>query len=627
MPNTYIKDSGDWELVQRPWVKDGGSWKPVKKIWIKTDQIVTNTSVTGGEILSTVAGADSGWFDQSYLTGWGTFMNTYAINTNGSLNSAKTFNATVNFPADGNYEFKLQIDDFGTLSLDDSIILTIPAAYGASAWLQNIDTFGYGMTDMTNDIGFSTIRYVTAGSHKISISMGDRGNICGLACQILSVNTPLPSTEIWNTRKAISEPTQYAYSPIVSNSVSEKKSVWKQVFGNTGTRIFNVSNTNRYTVGGTYKYTVPEGVTSMTFDTIGAGGSGGDGSGAGGGSDGPRGGYAGTAASSTISVTPGEILTFNIGTGGAPVNYGSGLAGNAGKPTTIYRGNTLLLSAASGAGGGTNTSGTSLSKGTDSPSPFNGKGGTFTWGGQGGSGTLGSGGGGVDGHASGKTSGKGGDGAIVITSGAENTFKVPPGVYNIDVSYPNGAGGITTTKLSVTPKDDINVVVGDAGQDSSFGSITIPYTNYNQQVIYHRGYVDRYLRQTINAATVTGESYTSASYLGNVYPTSGRDDITTIASQAAKKGINITTDLENSWGDLAQEITVNPLKNDGTLPPQLTATVTKIAGRGTVYIEQQPTSSNGYQIRMLVDDNGPSAADYYEYSVYVQTPPYISISY
>jgi hypothetical protein len=621
MPNTYIKDSGDWELVQRPWVKDGGSWKPVKKIWIKTDQIVTNTSVTGGEILSTVSGADSGWFDQSYPPGWGTFMNTYAIDTNGSLNSAKTFNATVNFPADGNYEFKLQIDDFGTLSLDDSIILTIPAAYGASAWLQNIDTFGYGMTDMTNDIGFSTIRYVTAGSHKISISMGDRGNICGLACQILSVNTPLPSTEIWNTRKAISEPTQYAYSPIVSNSVSEKKSVWKQVFGNTGTRRFNVSNKNRFTVGGQYNYKVPEGVTSMTFDTIGAGGSGGDGSSVGGS---PRGGYAGTVASSTISVTPGEILTFNVGIGGAPVAYGSGLTGKSGTATTIYRGNTLLLSAASGAGGGRTGGG---GTGTDSASPFKGKGGTFTWGGQGGSGTLGSGGGGVDGHASGKTSGTGGDGAIVITAGAETTFKVPPGVYSIDVSYPDGDGRITTTKLNVTPKDVINVVIGDDGQDSSFGSITIPYRNYNQQVIHHKGYVDKIFSQTINIATPTGEAYGSAPYLGNVYPTAGRDDAATIASQAAKKGINIITNVENSLGDLAQEIVVTPIMNDGTLPPQLTATTLKETGRGIIYIVQQPTAKNGYKVKIEANNTLIADENLYEYNVYVQTPPYISISY
>jgi hypothetical protein len=78
---------------------------------------------------------------------------------------------------------------------------------------------------------------------------------------------------------------------------------------------------------------------------------------------------------------------------------------------------------------------------------------------------------------------------------------------------------------------------------------------------------------------------------------------------------------------LAQEITVNPLKNDGTLPPQVTATVTQIFGRGPVYVEVQPTSANGYKVTTLVDDNDPRAADYYEYAVYIATPPYISISY
>jgi hypothetical protein len=252
MPNTYIKDSGDWELVQRPWVKDGGSWKPVKKIWIKTDQLVTNTTVPGGEILSVVAGADTGWFNQSWNElDWGTFMNTYAINTNGWLYSTKTFNATVNFPADGDYEFRLQIDDNGTLSLDDSLILSIPDNFGGKSFQQpvNDSQFGASVAGMTNDIGFITKRYVTAGPHKITIKMTDTGGVvAGLACKISQVNSPLPSTEIWNTRQAISEPTQYAYSPIVSNSVSEKKSVWRQVFGNTGTKLFNTVGTTSFKV-------------------------------------------------------------------------------------------------------------------------------------------------------------------------------------------------------------------------------------------------------------------------------------------------------------------------------------------------------------------------------------------
>ncbi len=97
--------------------------------------------------------------------------------------------------------------------------------------------------------------------------------------------------------------------------------VWKQAFPES-------SGTQTYTTPGTYNWTVPNGIYSITVNTVVAGGGG---SGGGGwtncvGSNGDAytggaGGSGGFRTSQTLTVTPGESLTVVVGAGGTAGLY------------------------------------------------------------------------------------------------------------------------------------------------------------------------------------------------------------------------------------------------------------------------------------------------------------------
>ena len=104
-----------------------------------------------------------------------------------------------------------------------------------------------------------------------------------------------------------------------------------------------------YTTAGTYSYTVPAGVTSIDLLAAGGGGSGGGAyfsftaGGAGGGGGGGQ-----VQNLTSVSVTPGQVLTIVVGAGGQST---AGNAGNVGGNTTIM-GTGVSVTARGGAGGG-----------------------------------------------------------------------------------------------------------------------------------------------------------------------------------------------------------------------------------------------------------------------------------
>jgi hypothetical protein len=100
-----------------------------------------------------------------------------------------------------------------------------------------------------------------------------------------------------------------------------------------------------FTTTGTQSWTVPPGITEISAVVVGGGGGGGGGET--GRNQGVSGGAGGGLAYGTFAVTPGEVLTIVVGTGGAGGT--SSNDGNAGNPSTISRGVTVLLS---GGGGG-----------------------------------------------------------------------------------------------------------------------------------------------------------------------------------------------------------------------------------------------------------------------------------
>lgn len=102
-------------------------------------------------------------------------------------------------------------------------------------------------------------------------------------------------------------------------------------------------------VGGASSFTVPAGVTAISMLCVSGGGGGNDIQGGGG----HGGGGGGVSYTNNVAVTPGEVLTINVGSGGTRgIWSGSGNPGvaGAGGATSIKRGATVLVEASGAAG-------------------------------------------------------------------------------------------------------------------------------------------------------------------------------------------------------------------------------------------------------------------------------------
>jgi hypothetical protein len=164
------------------------------------------------------------------------------------------------------------------------------------------------------------------------------------------------------------------------------------------------------TPGGSKTWTVPNGVTTITLEIWGAGG-------AGGGSlvnkEGGAGGGAGAYVLRTITVTPGDIITYSVGAGA----IGTSNAGTTGGATTLTTVSGTNLNANGGSGGSKAVhnasvsagSGGSASGGTTNSNGSNGSNNSTSTGdgGNGGNSNGGIGGNGADGN----NGGNGGNGA------------------------------------------------------------------------------------------------------------------------------------------------------------------------------------------------------------------------
>ena len=197
--------------------------------------------------------------------------------------------------------------------------------------------------------------------------------------------------------------------------------------------------TQTFTTTGAQSFVVPANVYEIYAVIVGGGGGGA-------GSEGDRdeghgGGGGGALAYGTIPVSPGETLTFTVGTGGN--GGGQGNNGQAGGNTTIARAGTVLIQAGGGAGGqaessaaaaggvssgtfrtGGGNGGNGGASGTNNGSGGGGAGGYSGNGGNGGgtgAGTNGAGGGGGGGGATNSGQGYGGGGTGTPTEGTNGT--------------------------------------------------------------------------------------------------------------------------------------------------------------------------------------------------------------
>lgn len=213
--------------------------------------------------------------------------------------------------------------------------------------------------------------------------------------------------------------------------------------------------TATFTADGTFN--VPAGVTSALIETWGGGGpssghfSGGTG----------RGGGGGAYAADTVALTPGEALAVVVGNGGTAgiaSNTGNGIIG---PDTSVKRGGTTLVLAASGGpglapgGGGTAGAGGTTAASTGSTKWAGGSGGATTFGSGGGSaGSTGPGGTGTNGV--GGIAGTGTNGTA--GSNRDGTAPIPGNPVG------GGAGGHTgaaTTAGAIGGRGEVRITYSD----------------------------------------------------------------------------------------------------------------------------------------------------------------------
>jgi hypothetical protein len=202
----------------------------------------------------------------------------------------------------------------------------------------------------------------------------------------------------------------------------------------TSVAIDCVANTVSFTTPGSYTWTVPEGLASISIVATGGGGGGGGLSGS---IAGPVGG-AGALVTSTLSVTPGQVLNLIVGGGGQSGTNGPslggggyyfGAGGGGGGSTTVNAGTSHQIIAGGGGGGGSINGGAGGDAGGTNGTGGNGGnayGGAMTGGGGGSGGTGGPAG--TDFGGPGGSPGSDGNGG-------------PGGLGGSNGSYPGGTGG------------------------------------------------------------------------------------------------------------------------------------------------------------------------------------------
>ena len=215
-----------------------------------------------------------------------------------------------------------------------------------------------------------------------------------------------------------------------------------------------------YNTPGTHTFTVPAGVTLLSVSILGGGGGGGGGTYNGGNNvtrDGTSGG-GGATKSASLSVTPGQVITFTVGTGGigGGAYVYAGVMGSSGPFNGGNGGVTSFLSmTAQGGGGGQGGNPSPVSSGLQYPGASYGG----NNGGAGGSASLG-----------GATAGSaGGVGRVTITiPGPGTTTVVTPSVGGT----PGGGGGYAKTYGNISAGDIIRLQVGVSGTTGIYGGPT-----------------------------------------------------------------------------------------------------------------------------------------------------------
>ena len=241
----------------------------------------------------------------------------------------------------------LTVANAGHVNVDctaGNVVLTLPLAAALNGSVASTET-------IDNSIGFQFFRQDnTANTLTIQRAGSDSFNFAGLTG------------------------TSYQLGPLTGADVySDANATWQM---QVTTPSPGPPGWQEWTAHGTNNFTVPPGKTSVRATVIGAAGGGG---GTHQSSDAGVSGAGSAECVFNIAVTPGEVLTINVGQGGtagAGNSSGSPTAGGNGGDTTIYTGATELAKVAGGAGGAYATGGaiatTGVGTGAGGPTAYTG---------------------------------------------------------------------------------------------------------------------------------------------------------------------------------------------------------------------------------------------------------------
>ena len=371
------------------------------------------------------------------------------------------------------------------------------------------------------------------------------------------------------------------------------------------------SQVQTYTVPGTYSFTVPASVTTLTLEVVGAGGSGGGNGGGGGGG----GGY----AKGIYTVTPGAVLSVNVGTGGGgpaggTSNVGSLISASGGANGTSVSNPTI----GGGGAGGVGTSGTiaNYTGGT-------GGGGYWTYFGGGGAGAAGSvsngtnGGntiawtgvcqtpGGSAGTGGGAPGGGGGKGAGFTDSGCNVTNPSAGGSnFGGGGGGGNGNGGAAGTGaggycqitwLGCTPPAAPTNTTPSSNQ-------SICATKTTTLLVTGTSTLNWYASPTSTMSLATGTAYTTPTLSAGSYTYYAAS--TNTCSEGPRTAITVTV---NPTPVITAATTGSVCSGQSyTFVPTGASTYTYVAGGGNVQTPTIPSSVSSATVSYVV--NGTSAA-------------------
>ena len=233
------------------------------------------------------------------------------------------------------------------------------------------------------------------------------------------------------------------------------------------------------TTPGTYTYTVTAGVTSIKLEAWGGGGAGGSAKNNVSGRDARGGGGAGGSyATTTLSVTTGQVITYTVGSGGtAPVSgFTNGDSGAGGLSSASIGGNDVIKALGGPGGASALVATTNVNGAGGTAATTENIGTSFVWGGNGGTAATGGtgGGGGSAGNALNGNNGSGGSsgfaGGSAVTGGGaggagSNTNNTA--VAGSPGSIPGGGGGGASSRGTATSYA--------AGGNGGAGKVVISY--------------------------------------------------------------------------------------------------------------------------------------------------------